>query len=83
MSILDRIRARGGEVIRSEWRITLKPGRLKPEAIAWVRDHWRNLCREVWPEFDAWEERAAIREYDGGQDRETAEREAYREVMQC
>lgn len=28
----------------------------------------------------AWEERAAIREYDGGQSREVAEREAAREV---
>lgn len=30
--------------------------------------------------FDTWEERAAIREYDGGQPREAAEREAAREV---
>lgn len=33
--------------------------------------------RELW---DDWEERAAIREYDGGQPREVAEREAAREV---
>ena len=30
--------------------------------------------------LDAWEERAAIREYDGGQTREEAERDAAREV---
>lgn len=28
-------------------------------------------------------ERAAIREYDGGQDRATAEREARREMLEC
>lgn len=37
---------------------------------------------KAWPEKfrDDWEERAAIREYDGGEDRETAEIEAYKEI---
>jgi hypothetical protein len=83
VSILARIRAHGGEVIRDEWRLTLRRGRLSDDALAWLRDSRRKaaLLREVWPEADAWGERAAIREFDGGQDRATAEREAYREVM--
>lgn len=83
MSILDRIRAHGGEVIREEWRFILRPGRMTPAALDWVRDHWRDVCREVWTEFDHWEERAAIREFDGNQPRPDAEREAYAEVMTC
>lgn len=83
MSILDRIRAHGGEVIRDRWRLTLRRGRLTDEAMAWLREPRRRaaLMAEVWPKADQFEERAAIREYDGGQDRETAEREAYAEVM--
>lgn len=83
MAIMDRIRAHGGEVIRDGHRFRLRQGRMTPEAIEWVRNHWREVCAEVWPEFDDWEERAAIREYDGGQDREAAEQDAYREVMGC
>ena len=41
------------------------------------------LARKVWPEADAFEERAAIREYCGGQDRAAAERAAYGEVTAC
>jgi hypothetical protein len=41
------------------------------------------LLLEVWPEADAFEERAAIREYCGGEDRAAAERAAYREVIAC
>ena len=81
MEIIDRIRAHGGEVIRSGYRFRLRKGRMSPEAVRWVRDHWRDVCAEVWPEFWEFEERAAIREFDGEQDRETAEQEAYREVM--
>lgn len=83
MSILDRIRAQGGEVIRDKWTISLRRGRLSSEALAWVQDHRDDLMREVWPQFDDWEERAAIREHDGGQDRQTAEAAAYAEVMSC
>lgn len=83
MSIVDRIRANGGEVVRDEWRMRVSRGRLSDEAFAWVRAHIRDVAREVWPAFDEWDERAAIREYDGGQDRSTAEREAYREVSGC
>lgn len=79
--ILDRIRANGGEVIRDKWNITLRKGRLTPEALAWVKDHRSDLMREVWPEFDDFEERAAIREFDGGMSRADAEAAAYAEVM--
>lgn len=83
MSILARIRAHGGDVVRAEWRFTLRPGRMTPAAIAWVRAHlWEVQC-EVWPDFDAWNERAAVREFDGGQPRAEAERDAYEEVMGC
>ena len=83
--ILDRIRAHGGEVIRDEWRIRLRRGRLPAPAIAWLRQpHIQTaLLLEVWPEADALEERAAIREYCGGQDRAAAERAAYGEVTAC
>ena len=83
MAIIDRIRAHGGEVIRDGHRFRLRKGRMTPDAIRWVRGHWRDLCAEVWPEFDDWEERAAIREYDGEQSRAEAEDAAYREVMGC
>ena len=78
--ILDRIRANGGEVIRTDWRITLRRGRLSDDAMAWVKEHRADLMREVWPPYDEWEERAAIREYDGGQARTEANDAAYREV---
>ena len=81
MAIIDRIRAHGGEVIRDQWRITLRKGRLSPAALAWIAARRDALVREVWPEFDEWEERAAIREFDGGQDRAEAEAAAYTEVM--
>lgn len=79
--ILDRIRAHGGEVIRDKWRITLRRGRLTDEAVQWVRNHHADLMYEVWPEHDDWQERAAIREFDGGQDRQEAEEAAYQEIM--
>lgn len=81
-SILARIRANGSEVVRDGWTVRLKRrGKLTDEAIAWIREHRDALIREVWPEYDDWQERAAIREFDGGQDRAEAEAEAYREVM--
>jgi hypothetical protein len=83
--ILDRIRAHGGDVIRDQWRLRLRRGRLPASAIAWLRQPriQTALLLEVWPEADAFEERAAIREYCGGQDRAAAERAAYREVTAC
>lgn len=81
MAIIDRIRANGGEVIRDGHRFRLRKGRLTPEAIEWVRNHWREVCADIWPEMEFWEERAAIREFCGGQSREQAEAEAYKEVM--
>lgn len=83
MSILEHIRAHGGEAIREGWSLALRRGRLTSEAIVWVRDHKAELMREIWPEFDEFEERAAIMEFDGGMTRADAEAAAYAEVMQC
>ena len=83
MSILARIRAHGGDVIRTEWRFRLSPGRLTPEAIVWLRTRWTDACREVWPLLDLWAERAAIMEFDGLLPRDEAERRAYDEVCTC
>lgn len=80
MSITARIRANGGDLTRDEWRFRFRPGRLKPEAIAWARANYRTACREIWPLFDLWEERAAIREYDGNMTRAEAEARAYEDV---
>lgn len=83
MSILARIRAHGGDVTRTEWRISLRRGRMTDAAVAWVAGHKDALMREVWPEFDAFEERAAIMEFCGGLPRAEAEADAYRGVMGC
>ena len=83
MSILDRIRANGGEVVRDQWRVTLKRGRLSPEAVAWVGKNKAALMQEIWPEYDDFEERAAIKEFNGNQSRSEAERAAYAEIMGC
>ncbi len=85
MSILARIQAAGGDIVQDEWRFTLKRGRLSAEALAWlkVRMRWFIACCEVWPLYDVWAERAAILEYSGGQARDDAERNAYREVTRC
>lgn len=79
--ILDRIRAHGGDVIRDRWEIRLRPGRLTPTAIEWIKERREALTAEVWPEFDRFSERAAIREFCGGQSRQDAEEAAYKEVM--
>lgn len=79
--ILDRIRANGGEVIRHGWNIRLRRARLTDAAVAWIKENRPALMREVWPEYDDWEERAAIREFDGGQDHKAANDAAYAEVM--
>lgn len=81
--ILDRIRANSGEVIRDKWNMRLRRGRLSDAAMAWVKDNRTALMLEIWPAFDAFEERAAIREYDGGQSRAEAEQDAYAEVSGC
>lgn len=83
MSILARIHANGGDIIRTEWRFALKRGRLSPEALAWLKGRWFDACCEAWPMLGAWLERAAIREFDGGQSRAEAERAAYEEVSSC
>lgn len=83
MSILARIRAHGGDVVRDGWAFRLMPGRLDAKAIAWVRANMDAVKREVWPEYDDFEERAAIMEYDGGLPRPEAEAAAYRRVSSC
>jgi hypothetical protein len=83
MSIVARIRAQGGEVVRDGWRFSLRRGRLTDAHVAWLRARWPAVCAEVWPEFDAFEERAAIRQFCGGQTREQAEGAAYLEVTGC
>lgn len=85
MSILARIKANGGDVTRQQWRFNLKRGRLSDAALEWLKSggRWREACREAWALFDLWEERAAIREFDGGQSRSDAERLAYEEVATC
>lgn len=81
--ILDRIRANGGEVVRDKWRIRLRRGRLSSKALLWLKrpDVRAQLMREVWLDFDDWDERAAIREYDGGLSREEAEAAAYQDIQ--
>ena len=81
MSIIDRIRANGGEVIRDGWTISLRKGRLTEDQVAWIARNKSALMQEVWPEYDAFEERAAIQEFDGGMNRVDAEAAAYAEVM--
>jgi len=76
-SILSHIRAHGGDVIRDGYRFSLRRGRLKDHAISWIKANLDAVKREVWPDFDRWEERAAIMEFDGGLTREEAERAAY------
>lgn len=80
MSILAAIRAQGGDVIRKGHRFSLKQGRLTAEHVEWVKARLDQLKREVWPDFDRFEERAAIREFDGEMPRAEAEAAAYREI---
>lgn len=77
MSILARIRAQGGDVTRDGFRFSLRQGRLTQEAVAWVKANLDAVKREVWPEYDDWQERAAIMEFEGGMSREEAEQAAY------
>ena len=81
MGIIDRIRANGGDVIRDGWNISLRKGRLTDDQVAWIARNKSALMQEVWPEYGAFEERAAIREFCGGQARAEAEAAAYRDVM--
>lgn len=76
MSILARIRANGGDVTRDGYRFSLRQGRLTLDAVAWVKANLDAVKREVWPQFDEWQERAAIMEFDGGLSREEAEQAA-------
>ncbi|WP_300379592.1 hypothetical protein [Henriciella sp.] len=80
MSILERIRANGGDVIRDGYSFRLRPGQLDAAALDWVKKNIEAVKREVWPAYDDWQERAAIIEFDGGMSREKAEKLAYQEV---
>jgi hypothetical protein len=77
MSILDRIRAKGGDVVREGYTFRFRPGRLDAAAVAWVKANIETVKDEVWPEYFHWQERAAILEFEGGMPREAAERAAY------
>lgn len=83
MTILARVQAHGGDIIRDEWRFRLQRGRLSAAAIAWLRQHWLQACEEVWPLYGFWIERAAIREFECGMVRHEAERAAYGDVLEC
>lgn len=83
MKILDRIRAKGGDVRLDAGRLVITRGRLSVEAVEWLRAHRSDVIAELvgsWHRED-WEERAAIREFDGGQDRHDAELQAAIEIM--
>jgi len=75
--ILSRIRAQGGNVIRRGHSFVLRQGRLPPAAVAWVKANLEAVKREVWADYDEWQERAAIMEFDAGMTREEAELAAY------
>ena len=77
MSILARIRANGGDVIREGYAFRFRPGRLDPAAIAWVKQNIEAVKAEAWPAYYDWQERAGIMQFDGGLSREDAERAAY------
>lgn len=83
MAILARIRAHGGDVVREGTVFRLRQGKLTAEHVAWIRANLDQVKREVWPLYDAWEERAAIMEFDGGMTREAAEIAAYEDVIKC
>lgn len=77
MSILARIRAHGGDVVREGYTFRLRPGRLDAAAVEWVKQNIEAVKAEVWPAYADWQERAAIMEFDGGLSREEAECAAY------
>jgi hypothetical protein len=83
VSILSRIRAHGGDMIREGYAFRLLPGRMDASAIAWVKAHIEALKREVWPAYDQWDERAAIMEFDGGLSRAEAEAAAFEGVQRA
>lgn len=79
--VLDRIKAAGAEVRRDGWRLRIvRRGRLGDVGVRWIADNRARVMRELWPLYDEWEERAAIREFDGGQGREAANDAAVKEV---
>lgn len=85
MSILARIRAKGGDVVRVEWRFRLIPGRLTPDNIAWLKCpyRWWDVREEVWPLLYEWQERAAILQHSTGYPKAEAEARAYAMVTGC
>lgn len=77
MSILARIRAKGGDVVREGYAFRFRPGQLDATAVAWVKANIEAVKEEAWPDYADWQERAAIMEFEGGMPREAAEQAAY------
>ena len=80
MSILDRIRAHGGDLTRDGYNFRLQPGRLSKDAIHWLQSNMDAAKCEVWPLYEEWQERAAIMEHDGELSRAQAEAAAYEQL---
>lgn len=80
MSILARIRAKGGSVTVKDGRAAIVRGNLTDSDLAWLRDNRERLLAETVPSYDRWAERAAILEYDAGLPRPEAETLAWAEV---
>jgi len=74
-SIIAKIHDRGGSVDLRDGKLILRRGNLTDAAVEWIKVHRADLIREMVPPHlaDEFEERAAIREYDGGQYRAKAE----------
>ena len=96
MTLIQEARTAGLSVEPIGTRLRIRgPARLEPLAhrlLAQKCTVLQELCSQCWawlgspsdlpPEWRVeWEERAAIREYDGGQVREHAEAEALREIV--
>jgi len=80
VSILARIRAKGGDVTVKGGRTAIVRGNLTDADLAWLRDNRERLLAETVPSYDQWSERAAILEYDAGIPRAEAEARAWAEV---
>ncbi|MEM8555704.1 MAG: hypothetical protein AAGF71_12875 [Pseudomonadota bacterium] len=84
MTPLQYLRRHGGRVSRHKWTFRLHPGRVSRKALARLQDPLvlHRLRTEVWPEYEDWLERAAIREFCGGQSRTDAERDAFTDIIE-
>ena len=82
ISALERLR----ELRTGRWAggsATLEPDRTAPDTTGQPEQHSYGAPDDLPPDWRIeWEERAAIREYDGGQAREHAEAEALQEIVE-